>query len=83
MLRNLACGRGARVQKKSSFSARKKPFAFHFRPQLEALESRDLLSGTGLMAEYFNSQTLTGTPALVRTDANVNFSWSTGSVRYN
>ena len=28
--------------------------------------------------EYFSNRTLTGTPALVRDDANINFSWGTG-----
>jgi hypothetical protein len=32
----------------------------------------------GLLAEYFNNVSLTGTPALVRTEA-VNFDWGTGS----
>ena len=33
----------------------------------------------GLTGEYFNNQNLTGQPALVRTDAHVNFKWGTGS----
>lgn len=35
-------------------------------------------SGTGLRAEYFNNISLTGSPALVRTDAQVNTDWGTG-----
>jgi hypothetical protein len=33
----------------------------------------------GLRASYFNNITLTGAPALVRTDATVNFDWAVGS----
>lgn len=33
----------------------------------------------GLRASYFNNLTLTGAPALVRTDATVNFDWSVSS----
>lgn len=36
-------------------------------------------SGTGLRGEYFNNMTLCGTPALTRTDAQVNFTWVAGS----
>jgi len=36
-------------------------------------------SGTGLIAEYYNNMTLTGTPALTRTDPIVNFTWGNGS----
>lgn len=36
-------------------------------------------SGTGLNAEYFNNMALTGTPALTRTDATVNFDWADGN----
>jgi len=32
-------------------------------------------NGTGLKGEYFNNRTLTGSPALTRTDATVNFDW--------
>src|SRR5690606_20597732 len=36
--------------------------------------------GTGLQAEYFNNMTLTGPPALTRTDATVDFTdWGEGS----
>jgi beta-glucosidase len=33
----------------------------------------------GLQGEYFNNQNLEGTPALVRTDAHVDFKWGDGS----
>jgi hypothetical protein len=36
-------------------------------------------NGTGLKGEYFNNMTLTGSPALTRTDATVNFDWGTGT----
>jgi len=36
-------------------------------------------NGTGLKGEYFNNMTLTGTPALTRTDATVNFDWVNGN----
>jgi len=36
------------------------------------------VSGTGLVGQYFNNATLTGTPLLTRTEA-VNFDWGTGS----
>ncbi len=36
-------------------------------------------SGTGLTGNYFNNQTLTGSPTVVRTDSQVNFNWGTGS----
>lgn len=32
--------------------------------------------GTGLQGDYFNNMTLSGTPALTRTDPTVNFSWN-------
>ncbi|MBK5209424.1 MAG: T9SS type A sorting domain-containing protein [Flavobacteriaceae bacterium] len=35
-------------------------------------------NGTGLKGEYFNNMTLSGTPALTRTDASVNFDWVNG-----
>jgi hypothetical protein len=35
--------------------------------------------GTGLKGEYFNNMVLTGSPVLTRTDANIDFNWSTGS----
>ncbi|HQH39635.1 MAG TPA: PA14 domain-containing protein, partial [Anaerolineae bacterium] len=40
-----------------------------------------LLDGTGAgwRGEYFNNMSLSGTPALVRTDAALNFSWGTAS----
>jgi hypothetical protein len=47
----------------------------HLRSRLELLEPRLTLAGNGLMGEYFNYQ-ISGTPALVRNDANVNFSWT-------
>ncbi|WP_423819024.1 PA14 domain-containing protein [Salinimicrobium sp. TIG7-5_MAKvit] len=34
---------------------------------------------TGLKAEYFNNQDLSGTPSLIRTDATVNFNWGSGN----
>lgn len=37
------------------------------------------MSGHGLNAQYFNNITLSGTPALARIDASVNFDWSGGS----
>ena len=33
----------------------------------------------GLRAEYFADQNLTGTPAFIRTDSTVNFTWGSGS----
>lgn len=36
-------------------------------------------NGTGLRGQYYNNMTLTGTPAVTRTDATVNFSWGSGS----
>ncbi len=36
-------------------------------------------AGNGLYAEYFTNMTLTGTPALTRTDATVDFNWITGN----
>ncbi len=36
-------------------------------------------SGTGLRAEYFTNRNLTGTPALVRTDAQIQNDWNTTS----
>jgi beta-glucosidase len=36
-------------------------------------------SGAGLKAEYFNNRELSGTPALARTDTQVDFDWATGS----
>jgi hypothetical protein len=59
--------------------ARRRSQPKHFHPQVETLESRHLLAGSGLMAEYFTNISLSGTPAIVRTDANINFNWSTGS----
>ncbi len=35
--------------------------------------------GTGLKADYFNNMTHSGTPALTRTDATVNFDWGNGN----
>lgn len=45
----------------------------------ESLESRRLLTGIGLQGQYFDSADLSGTPALVRTDAVVDFDWAAGS----
>src|SRR5688572_28174030 len=42
---------------------------------LEALESRCLMSGTGLSATYYNNSDFTGT-TVSRTDAQVNFDWA-------
>ncbi len=36
-------------------------------------------SGSGFTAAYFANRTLTGTPALVRTDARIDFTWGLGS----
>lgn len=36
-------------------------------------------TGTGLKGEYFNNMTLTGVPALTRTDATVSFNWGGNS----
>ncbi len=33
-------------------------------------------SGQGLQAEYFNNITLSGAPAVIRTDKNINFHWT-------
>lgn len=33
----------------------------------------------GLQADYFNNETLTGSPTLSREDANIDFNWGTGS----
>jgi alpha-glucosidase (family GH31 glycosyl hydrolase) len=33
----------------------------------------------GLQADYFNNETLAGSPTLNRTDANIDFNWGTGS----
>jgi GH35 family endo-1,4-beta-xylanase len=52
------------------------------RPRLllsETLESRKLLAGGGLLGQYYDSNDLSGTPAIVRTDANVDFDWAAGS----
>jgi hypothetical protein len=35
--------------------------------------------GSGWAAEYFNNKTLSGQPALTRTDAEINFDWGSGS----
>ena len=45
---------------------------------LEALESRTLLAGSGLLAQYYNTADLSGT-AILRNDATVNFSWGNGA----
>jgi hypothetical protein len=44
-------------------------------PSVEALEARDLLDGTGILAQYFNDPNL-GHLALTRVDATVAFSWN-------
>ena len=36
-------------------------------------------NGSGLKGDYFNNMTLSGSPTLTRTDANVNFNWGGGS----
>lgn len=36
-------------------------------------------TGSGWRGEYFNNMSLSGAPALVRTDPAINFSWGTGS----
>ena len=38
---------------------------------------------TGLKAEYFDNKELSGAPALTRTDATINFQWSSESYRPN
>ena len=53
------------------------------RPQLEELESRELMStgggfaNAGIMGEYFNNTNLTGTAAFTRSDVRVDFDWGT------
>jgi beta-glucosidase len=42
-----------------------------------ALSSSDWVRGPGLRAEYFNNRELQGRPAVVRTDAQVNFDFGT------
>ncbi|WP_150266181.1 glycosyl hydrolase [Paenibacillus tepidiphilus] len=42
---------------------------------LNAGPPEDSMLVSGLTGEYFNNMTLGGTPVLVRTDANINFSW--------
>ena len=42
-------------------------------------ESAALSTGSGLHADYFSNQSLTGPATLSRTDATVNFNWGTGS----
>jgi hypothetical protein len=37
-----------------------------------------LVNGTGLKGEYFNNETLSGSPALTRLDPTVNFVWGSG-----
>lgn len=39
----------------------------------------DSVLESGLCGQYYNNMTLSGTPALLRTDANINFSWRQGS----
>src|SRR5215204_6086408 len=54
------------------------------RPTMEPLDARLFLHGTpeevgtGLLATYFDNKDFTN-PKLTRTDAQVNFAWSTGS----
>lgn len=38
-----------------------------------------VLSGSGLLGQYYDSADLSGVPALVRTDAGIDFDWATGS----
>jgi hypothetical protein len=44
--------------------------------ELEFYSSTSSTSGTGLRGQYFPNMTFTGSPALTRTDATVDFSWS-------
>jgi mannan endo-1,4-beta-mannosidase len=39
----------------------------------------DSVLQSGLWGQYYNNMTLSGTPALTRTDANIQFSWKQGS----
>ncbi|MEK4287304.1 glycosyl hydrolase [Paenibacillus sp. FSL P4-0502] len=39
----------------------------------------DSVLESGLCGQYYNNMTLSGTPALLRRDANINFSWRQGS----
>jgi len=55
------------------------PGTYNFTVINEDLSSGCPGSGTGLKAEYFNNRILTGSPALVRTDATVNFDWVNGN----
>src|SRR5690242_3011674 len=48
------------------------------RYQIEQLESRMLLAGDGISAEYFDGSTF-ATTKLHRTDSNVNFDYGNGS----
>ncbi len=45
---------------------------------IETLEGRQLLSGDGLSAVYFDNANFTG-PSVARVDAAVNFNWGTGA----
>ncbi len=44
-----------------------------------AMLSAGEASGTGLAAQYYANETLSGTPAVTRTDPQVNFAWAGGA----
>ena len=46
---------------------------------LVTLHWERLSGGAGWLGEYFGNRTLTGDPALVRDDSEINFDWGTGS----
>lgn len=45
----------------------------------EPVSASPATSLSGLRGEYYNNASLSGTPALVRTDANINFIWKQGA----
>ena len=47
--------------------------------RLERLQLSDSTSGGSWRGEYFNNKQLSGSPALVRNDSNINFDWGNGS----
>ena len=70
-------------KKKKSRSAKHKRsaqrgIAKNRRLSIERLEARQMLTGDGLQAQYFNTDDLSG-PALVRVDSSIDFNWGTGS----
>jgi hypothetical protein len=69
-LRTIWLGSNVRVRGRTSCRT-------HRRPRLEAevLETRELLSGTGLTAQYFSDQNLHNL-VLTRKDATINFNWA-------